>query len=145
MRKRETALLLLVGLLVAVAVGDVARIVAVGRDAGTRAGTEALEVAWACYEPPGVWVIVPGDNDTVTGITPVEVTVKSGIEAIGIDLYLDGEYAITLDSAPYACEWDTMQVADGPHTLRAVAYFADGAIRQSRRAHVIVQNEPWTS
>jgi hypothetical protein len=148
MRKHEKALLVLAGLLLAVAVGDVARIVALRGDVGAKAaedaGTEAIALAWACYDPPWIWLIVPGGGDTVSGTTPIEVEVNSGIEVTGIDLYLDGKCAITLDSAPYTCEWDTTQVTDGAHTLMAVAYSMDGAILESEKVHVTVKNKSWS-
>ncbi len=146
MRKHEKALLVLAGLFLVGAVGDVARIVALRGDAGAKAavadaGTEAIALAWACYDPPWIWFIVPGDGDTVSGTTPIEVGVNSGIEVTGVDLYLDGECAITLDSAPYTCEWDTTEIPDGSHTLMAVAYSMDGAIGESKRVHVTVKNK----
>ncbi len=44
-----------------------------------------------------------------------------------VDFYVDGQVAGTVTSAPYAWRWSTVDLPDGPHTLRAVAHNALGS------------------
>jgi hypothetical protein len=97
--------------------------------------------AWACGDPPWVWIVAPTNYATVSGVAPIQIEVKSGIQVTGIDVYLDDQLAITLASAPYKCQWPTTKSAEGWHQLRAVAHRQDGADGTSKRVYVVVENK----
>ena len=96
---------------------------------------------------PGGSLIVtmtsPGAGATVGGT----VTVSASVGIVGtltvsrVDFFADGGFIGSDASAPYAVAWDSRKVANGSHTLRAVAQDVLGARWNSSPVAVTVSND----
>ena len=94
--------------------------------------------------PPTVSISAPADNATVSG-TAVTVTADASdnVGVAGVQLKLDGLNLGAEDStAPYTVTWNSTSVANGSHTLAAVARDAAGNIGTSAVRTVTVNNPP---
>lgn len=77
---------------------------------------------------PTVSITAPTAGGTVaTGDIVVSATATDNIGVAGVWFRVDGAYIGTEDlTAPYSIVWNTVGVANGPHTLTAVARDAAG-------------------
>lgn len=89
--------------------------------------------------PPVVSLTYPSSNSTVQGT--VQVTANaSDIKGIArVDFYVDSVLKLSDTAAPYIYSWDTTTIANGPHTLVAIAYDTSNNSAQSS-VTVQVQN-----
>ena len=96
-------------------------------------------MVWACLPP---WIIIhrPGEGDTVSGTTSIELTVTSETQVAGVDIYLDEALLTTIAAEPYKYEWDTTKVANGPHKIYAKAHAVDRADGVSATITLTVKN-----
>ncbi|HSX35309.1 MAG TPA: Ig-like domain-containing protein [Patescibacteria group bacterium] len=70
---------------------------------------------------PTVSITAPANNATVSGTQPVTAT-AGGTQAItSVKFSVDSTVAATVTIAPYSFNWDTTQVANGSHTITALA------------------------
>src|SRR5262249_10566686 len=77
---------------------------------------------------PSISITVPSLNATVSGgSAEISATASDNVGVVGVQFKLDG---VNLDSektsAPYTVRWNTSVVANGPHTIMAVARDAAG-------------------
>ena len=89
---------------------------------------------------PTVAITSPGGG-SVFGVTPIQATASDNVGVVGVTFF-DGIAAIGVEVtvAPYAVNWNTAAVADGPHSLTAVARDAAGNSATSALVAVTVAN-----
>ncbi len=97
--------------------------------------TRVLETMQAAA--PQIQVISPPEGAVISGVVTITVQVTGTV--VAVDFYADGVLLGTDDTPPFAWAWDTRAVADGPHTLRAVARTDSGWTGQATVA-VFVDN-----
>lgn len=98
--------------------------------------------------PPRVEWISPRDGQTIDGIwqeaavdgrSPCLIAASDDAGVTRVDVFLDGRFLNREHYAPWACGLDTTRIANGPHTLRAVARDAAGNTSDAR-IRVVVAN-----
>jgi hypothetical protein len=92
--------------------------------------------------PPTVSITAPQEGATVAGTVNVTAAAAGEYNAVtGVQFELDGSNLGSQDSqTPYQISWDTTTVADGAHTLTAVASDAAGHTETSEPVSVTVNN-----
>ena len=91
--------------------------------------------------PPTVSMTVPSSGATVSGNTTVSATASDNTGVAGVQFMLDGADLGAEDTAaPFSVAWDTTGVANGLHTLTAVARDAAGNTTASTAVDVTVEN-----
>ncbi len=90
---------------------------------------------------PTVALTTPTAGSTVSNIISVSATAGDDTGVVGVQFKLDGANLEAEDvSAPYSVSWDTRLVANGSHTLTAVARDAAGNATTSAPVSVTVGN-----
>lgn len=82
----------------------------------------------------------------LSGTVRLSAWVKSYVERPTVVYRLDGKPQVALNRLPYALEWDTTQVPNGPHTLE-IRVLADGRVAHEERLKLTVansRNRQWT-
>ena len=93
--------------------------------------------------PPTVSITSPANGATVSGTINVTASASDNVGVTSVQFRLDGVNAGAPDtSAPYSIPWNTATVANGTHTLTAVARDAAGNTRTSAPVSVTVSNGP---
>lgn len=91
---------------------------------------------------PVVAVVSPLNGDSVIGVVRVQAEAVDDVSVVGVQFLLDGH---PIDSPrvlpPYVVSIDTTLLANGPHTLAAVATDAVGYTTTSAAVTVYVRNE----
>jgi subtilase family serine protease len=92
--------------------------------------------------PPTVAIDSPANNSTVSGTTVnIAATASDNVEVAGVQFKLDGVNLGVEDTAsPYSLSWDSTIVANGNHTLTAVARDTGGNTATSASVLVNVNN-----
>ncbi len=98
--------------------------------------------------PVTMWSL-PAEGATVSGYMfeaansgasgPCQATASDNVGVTKVLFYVDGVFLNQESLAPYNCKFDTTKVANGAHTLNAVAYDAAGNTSSSTR-NVTVDN-----
>lgn len=83
---------------------------------------------------PTIVFVSPAEGATLSADTTVEVSALDAGGIAKVDLYAGDQLIATRTSAPYSATWALAQVADGPHTLRAIATNTAGKTAQASRA-----------
>jgi hypothetical protein len=90
---------------------------------------------------PTVSITSPLNGDTATGTISVTAAASDAIGVSGVQFRLDdANLGVEVLTAPYAVSWDTATVADGTHTLTAVARNTSGLTTTSAPVTVTVSN-----
>ncbi len=76
--------------------------------------------------PPTVQITNPSDGDTVSGTVTITADASDDVGVTKVEFYIDDVLKSTDDTAPYEYVWDSTTVADGNHTIKAIAYDGDG-------------------
>lgn len=76
--------------------------------------------------PPVLNSITPGDGSTVSNGVAIEVDATDDIAITYVEYWISGTYAGSDNSAPFAYTWNSRSVFNGPVTVMARAYDADG-------------------
>jgi len=93
--------------------------------------------------PPTVDLTAPATGATVFGISTVTATASDNLSGVAsVAFQVDGSPLATPVTAPYSATWDTRKVADGPHTVTAVATDAAGNVSAPVQHTVRVLNDP---
>ncbi len=113
----------------------------VAADAAGNAGTSSLEEDATIVPdttPPTVSVTAPAASATVSGATvSLAATAADNRGVASVQFRIDGSNVGSADtSSPYSLTWDSRTVADGPHTVTAVA--TDTATLQTTSASVAI-------
>jgi hypothetical protein len=88
-----------------------------------------------------VTLTAPAGGATVSGTTTLSATAADDVGVAGVQFQVDGNAIGAEDaSAPYSLAWDSTQIANGQHTLTAVARDAAGNRTASAGVAVTVSN-----
>ncbi len=122
---------------------------AVARDAAGNTTTSAsvqVTVNNPDTTPPAVSLTAPGPGWTVGGMVSVTASATDDVGVAGVQFRLDGADLSAEDTAsPYSVSWNTVGVANGSHTLTAVARDAAGNTTTSASVTVTVNNPDTTA
>ncbi|HTJ47371.1 MAG TPA: PHB depolymerase family esterase [Kofleriaceae bacterium] len=77
-------------------------------------------------QPPTVQIVQPSSGGTVSGAVTIVVAAGDDVGVTHVDVAIDGGSIGTSTTAPYQYAWDTAALADGAHTITAIAYDAAG-------------------
>src|SRR5439155_1446574 len=92
--------------------------------------------------PPAVAVTSPASGATVAGTVPVTADASDDVGVVGVQFKLDGaNLGAEATASPYSVSWNTTGVANGSHTLTAVARDAAGNVTTSAGVTVTVSND----
>src|SRR6266850_3732848 len=95
---------------------------------------------------PTVSITAPSAGASVNGTVTVAAAAGDNAAVVGVQLKLDGVNLGTEDTAaPYSASWNTTTVADGLHTLTAVARDTAGNTTTSASVTVTVVNADTTA
>jgi len=90
---------------------------------------------------PSVSITSPAGGATVFATIPVTASADDDSGVASVTFFVDGVQLGTADTiSPYAINWNTTTVTDGPHTLTAVARDAAGNTTTSAAVAVTVAN-----
>jgi hypothetical protein len=93
--------------------------------------------------PPVVSITAPLAGATVVGTNPLTAIASDNVGVVGVQFGVDGSnYAAEITVPPYTTVWNSTTVADGPHTINAVARDAAGNRASSALVTVTVSNAP---
>ncbi len=94
---------------------------------------------------PTISLAAPAAGATVSGTISVTATASDNVGVVGVQFKRDGVNLGTEDTtAPYSTSWNTTAVANGSHTLTAVARDAAGNVKTSAAVTVTVSNADTT-
>src|SRR5439155_15778841 len=118
---------------------------AVARDAAGNIATSAPLSVTVDNTPPTISISSPKPGDTVSGTIIVRTSnahfKKFGV--VGLQFTVDGvNLGAEVTASPWAVSWDTTLVANGNHTLTAVARDGAGNTATSAAVIVAVNNPP---
>ena len=88
-------------------------------------------------KPPAVSLTAPAAGASVSGTVTLAATASDNVGVVGVQFRVDGNSLILPDgttqdkTAPYGVSWNTTTVANGSHTLTAVATDAVGNTKTS--------------
>ena len=114
-----------------------------GKHPGTGVWVDAFDVLPPSSDttPPTAAMTSPSNGSTVSGSVIVSATASDNVGVASVQFQLDNAPLGTpITSPPYSMTWDSGTVANGPHTLVAVARDAAGNIGTSAAASVTVSN-----
>ncbi|HEU4910605.1 MAG TPA: Ig-like domain-containing protein, partial [Actinomycetes bacterium] len=89
---------------------------------------------------PTAAITSPSNGATVAGTVDVAVTASDDVGVTSVDLQVDGTVVGSDSTSPYVIPWNSTAVANGPHTLTAVARDAAGKAGTSAAVSVTVGN-----
>jgi sulfur relay (sulfurtransferase) complex TusBCD TusD component (DsrE family) len=112
-----------------------------GREANTQLGTITIKPHTSTDTPPVVTLTAPVNSSTVSGSVTVTADASDNGGVAGVQFKLDGaNLGGEVTAAPYSVTWDTTAVADGTHTLTAVARDTAGNQTTAAAVNVMVSN-----
>jgi len=106
--------------------------------AGNGSSLKTIQVAIGDNEKPSVTITNPQNNSIVSGIIKIQVTADDKISGLNkiipkapsginkVEFYVDNTKIGEDTSSPYEISWDTTQVSDGDHIIKAKAYDVAG-------------------
>ncbi|HET6854572.1 MAG TPA: S8 family serine peptidase [Pyrinomonadaceae bacterium] len=71
--------------------------------------------------PPAVGFVYPTNGMSVFGVVPIQISATDNTGVSAVNLILDGTSIGTTTISPYAFQWDSTSVANGPHTFSVQA------------------------
>jgi cytochrome b involved in lipid metabolism/glutamine amidotransferase PdxT len=90
---------------------------------------------------PTVSITVPASNATVSGTVTITASAADNVGVAGVQFRVDGVNVMTeVTSAPYTISWGSTGVANGAHTISAVARDAAGNTGTSANISVTTNN-----
>lgn len=96
--------------------------------------------------PPATTVTAPMAGATVSGVVTVSADASDNVGVTSVQFQLDNvPLGAPITTAPYSFSWDTSSVANGSHTLVAVARDAAGNVGASQPVTVDVENGTTTT
>lgn len=104
-------------------------------------GTDAAPVSFSTVLPdttaPVVSITAPIPDSVLTGTVAVTADASDNVAVTSVQFLIDGSSLGAADtSPPFAISWSSSSVANGTHTLSAIAY--DGSGNQSTPHNVVV-------
>jgi hypothetical protein len=113
------------------------------RDAAGNSATASVTVTVSNPDttPPTVAISAPANASTVVGTITVSATASDNVGVAGVQFQLDGANLGAEDTtAPYSTSWNSTTVANGAHTLSAIA--RDAAGNKSTATVTVTVNNP---
>src|SRR5256712_458998 len=118
---------------------------AVARDAAGNTATAAAVSMTVDNTPPTISISSPAPGATVAGTILVSNAHSDNVGVVGVQFKLDGaNLGPEVTAAPYAISWNTTLVANGTHSLTAVARDPAGNTATATAVSVTVDNAPPT-
>lgn len=90
--------------------------------------------------PPAVTLDAPTDGAAISGTSSLTATATDDTAVASVTFRVDGTVVATDTTAPYSAGWNSATVANGTHTVDAVAADAAGNSTTSTAASVTVSN-----
>lgn len=90
---------------------------------------------------PEVSITSPSNGATVSRTITIRASASDGVGVARVDFFIDGVRVASDESAPWEYSWNTQKVAEGAHTLTAIAYDAAGNSKTSSPVTVTVSNK----
>jgi thermitase len=90
--------------------------------------------------PPVTSITSPTPGSTVSNTVNVQITSTDNIGVTKVEFYVDGVLTGTSSQVPASFAWDTLNTANGTHTLRTLAYDSSANMGASTDVSVNVQN-----
>ena len=107
--------------------GNAHLLTAVAWDASGSSATSAAVPVTVDNTPPAVVIMNPAAGASVSSTVMVSANATDNVGVAAVQFMLDGsELAPPVTAAPFLLPWNTALVADGPHTLGAIARDAAG-------------------
>jgi len=104
-------------------------------------GSTPARLLAASDPAPDVAVLNPVANQQVSGTVPVAATAHDNVAVTSVQFMVDGRpLGAPATAAPYAVQWNTRTVSQGPHTLSAVATNVNGEQATAANVDVTVKN-----
>lgn len=76
---------------------------------------------------PAVTITSPANNASVSGTIGISANATDNIRVVGVQFKIDGiNLGDEIENPPYTLSWNTIQVANGQHTITAVARDSSG-------------------
>ncbi|MFB1011168.1 MAG: Ig-like domain-containing protein, partial [Thiopseudomonas sp.] len=91
---------------------------------------------------PTVAFVSPAEDATLSADSVIEVSAVDAGGITGVRLYANDTLLETLTKAPWQITWKLKDVADGNHTLKAIATNTTGKTAQATRAVTVQKNIP---
>jgi len=116
---------------------------AIARDAAGNSRTSTAVTVNVANDitPPSVSITAPANGATVSSTLTVSASASDNVGVASVQIQIDGANFGALDTtAPYSVSWNTTTVANGSHTITAVARDAAGNSRTSAASTVTVSN-----
>jgi hypothetical protein len=105
-------------------------IVATAKDAAGNSASNTITVSQnvvtSDITAPSVSIVSPANGSSVSGTISVSVGASDNVGVKSVSLNVDGTLISTITTAPYNFSWNTTNVADGTHSLTAIATDAAG-------------------
>ena len=95
--------------------------------------------------PPTVALTAPHSGATVSGTIVVSASAADEGGVAGVQFMVDGDDLGMDTAAPYEMTWNTTEVANGAHTLTALAQDAAGNVGDAKPVAILVANGPLDS
>ncbi len=121
-----------------------AALTAVARDMAGNTRTSAPVNVTVDNTPPSVSITAPTQGETVRGIRTLNATASCNSGVGKVEYYVDGGLVGSATAPPYAVQWNSAGVANGPHSLAAKAYNNYGLVGASTLVAITVDNSPVT-
>src|SRR5437899_1048374 len=92
--------------------------------------------------PPTVSMTAPASGATVSGTPTITASASDNVGVAGVQFKVDGaNLGVEDTTAPYTVSWNTTSIANGSHTLTAVARDAAGNTTTAAAVTVTVSND----
>ena len=91
-------------------------------------------------QSPTVAITFPSTGATATHVTVVTATASDNVGVTSVEFFVDGSSLGTDTTAPYTVNWNSTTLANGLHSLTAVAHDAAGNAGSSASVSVTVEN-----
>jgi hypothetical protein len=119
-------------------------VTAVARDAAgniTTSAARTIVVGNGDTQAPTVSLTAPSSGATVSGTVTLSANASDNDRVVGVQFKVDGVNAGTEDtSSPFSRSWDSLSVANGSHSVTAVARDAAGNTTTSAARSITVSN-----
>jgi arylsulfatase A-like enzyme/chitodextrinase len=91
--------------------------------------------------PPTVSVTTPVPGATVLGSVPISATATDNVAVASVQFFIDGTAVLPpVTTSPYSVMWDSTTVANGPHTITAMATDTSNQTAVSSPVAITVSN-----
>ncbi|MCU1272925.1 MAG: putative alkaline serine protease (subtilase family protein) [Bryobacterales bacterium] len=103
-------------------------------DAANNAGSASVSVSVnnpmpiGDTTPPVATITQPVNGSSVSRMISLAVSANDNVGVTRVSIYVDNVQICSLNSAPYACNWNARKASPGAHTITATAWDAAGNV-----------------